>query len=46
LTKRSVRGRPKWVRQAEIDAGQRAGTSTENPAEIKRLMREVAELRR
>ncbi|BBG05858.1 transposase [Pseudonocardia autotrophica] len=36
----------KWVRQAEIDQGQRPGGSTEESAEIKRLKREVAELRR
>jgi transposase len=36
----------KWVRQAEVDTGQRAGTSSEDSAEIKRLKREVAELRR
>ena len=36
----------KWVRQAEVDTGQRAGTSREESAEIKRLKREVAELRR
>ena len=36
----------KWVRQAEVDAGKRPGTSTEDSAEIKRLKREVAELRR
>jgi len=36
----------KWVRQAEVDAGQRPGTATEEAAEIKRLKREVAELRR
>jgi transposase len=35
-----------WVRQAEVDTGQRAGTTTEDSAEIKRLKREVAELRR
>jgi len=36
----------KWVRQAQIDAGSRAGTTTEESAELKKLRREVAELRR
>lgn len=36
----------KWVRQAERDQGLRAGPSTEELAEIKRLKRENAELRR
>ena len=36
----------KWVRQAEIDGGVRPGMSSEESAEIKRLRRENAELRR
>jgi transposase len=36
----------KWVRRAEIDAGGRLGTTTEDSAQVKRLRREVAELRR
>ena len=36
----------KWVRQAEVDVGQRPGVPTEESAEIKRLKRENAELRR
>ena len=36
----------KWVRQAQVDAGSRAGTSTEDSVEVKRLRRENAELKR
>ena len=36
----------KWIRRAEVDAGRRPGISTEESAELKRLRRENAELRR
>ena len=36
----------KWVRQAQVDAGSRPGITTEESAELKRLKRENAELRR
>jgi transposase len=36
----------KWMRRAEIDVGQRPGMTSTEHAEIKRLRREVAELRR
>ena len=36
----------KWVRQGQVDAGDRAGVGSEEAAEIKRLRRENAELRR
>ena len=35
-----------WVRLAQVDGGVRPGVTTEEFAEIKRLKREVAELRR
>lgn len=35
-----------WVHRAEVDAGKRPGTTTDDAEEIKRLKREVAELRR
>jgi len=35
-----------WVRQAEIDGGQRAGVTTDDKAKIRELEREVFELRR
>ena len=36
----------KWVRQAQVDAGRRPGVTSDEAAEIKRLRRENAELRR
>jgi transposase len=36
----------KWLRRSEIDAGTRPGVTTEEQAEIRRLKRENAELRR
>ena len=36
----------KWVRRAEVDDGRRPGVTSEEHAEIKRLKRENAELRR
>jgi transposase len=35
-----------WVRQAEIDSGQRPGTSSEDAQRVAELEREVRELRR
>jgi transposase len=36
----------KWMRRSEIDVGQRPGRTSAEHEEIKRLKREVAELRR
>ena len=36
----------KWVKQADVDTGERAGTTTEDNARIRRLEQEVRELRR
>ena len=36
----------KWIRQAEVDTGQRQGVSSEESAEIRKLRAEVKELRR
>jgi transposase len=36
----------KWVKQADVDAGERPGRSTEDNAKIRRLEQEVRELRR
>jgi transposase len=35
-----------WVKQAEIDGGQRAGTTSQDAARVKELEQEVKELRR
>ena len=35
-----------WVHRAEVDGGKRPGTTSDDAEEIKRLRREVAELKR
>lgn len=35
----------KWVRQDQIDSGQRPGTTTKESAQIKAMKKEIAELR-
>jgi len=35
----------RWMKQAEVDAGEREGLTTDEKAELARLRREVAELR-
>ena len=42
----SVESLRNWVRQAEVDTGARPGVSTSESAEVKRLKRENAELKR
>jgi transposase len=43
ISEESVR---RWRRKAQVDAGERPGTSSAEHAEIRKLKREVAELRR
>ncbi|BFV54933.1 transposase [Kitasatospora sp. CMC57] len=35
-----------WVRRDQVDSGQRAGTTTEESAQIKAMKKEIAELKR
>ena len=50
VSRREARDSPeslrRWVRQAERDAGTRRGLSTTEREELKRLQREVVELKR
>jgi transposase len=43
ISEESVR---RWRRKAQIDAGERTGTTSSEHAEIRKLKREVSELRR
>lgn len=43
ISEESVR---RWRRKAQVDAGERAGTTSAEHAEIRKLKREVSELRR
>ncbi len=43
ISEESVR---RWRRKAQVDAGERPGTTSSEHAEIRRLEREVADLRR
>lgn len=36
----------RWINQEHVDAGRRPGVSSEESAEVRRLKREIAELRR
>lgn len=36
----------KWVRRAEVDAGNRAGVTTEESAQVRKVKQENAELKR
>jgi transposase-like protein len=43
VNKDTLRG---WVKQADIDAGRRSGTTTSDAAELKELRQQVKELKR
>jgi transposase len=43
ISEESVR---RWRRKAQVDAGERPGTTSSEHAEIRKLKREVSELRR